>query len=180
MSGKTGDSLGSVGTTSANRTKRLARLFRSKKYRSSYVSTHLRAFLAAQFRVLRGELSQSEFGQKIGKPQTVISRLENTGYGKMTISTLIDIASRLDIALIIRFVDFPTFLRLTEDMSERAFNPPVFGQVRIDLERGDLGGAEIASTMGQFAINDNKVNRAVETGSDSGECDYQFRASAVA
>ena len=79
-------------------------------FRASYLAHHLRAFLADQIRVLRGELSQREFRELIGKPQSVISRLEDEEYGKVTLQTLIDIATKLDIGLLVRFVDFPKFL----------------------------------------------------------------------
>jgi hypothetical protein len=40
-----------------------------------YVATHLRTWLAGQVRALRGSMSQKQFGEVIGKPQTVVSRL---------------------------------------------------------------------------------------------------------
>lgn len=88
----------------------------------------LREFLADQIRALRGDLSQKAFGKLIGKPQRVVSRLENEDYGKVTLQTLIDIAEKLDIALVVRFTDFPTFLRSTTDVSETAFAPRAFRQ----------------------------------------------------
>jgi transcriptional regulator with XRE-family HTH domain len=88
----------------------------------------LRAFLADQIRALRGDLSQKAFGDLIGKPQSVVSRLENEDYGKVTLQTLIDIAEKLDIALIVRFTDFPTFLHSTADVSESALGPRAFTQ----------------------------------------------------
>lgn len=89
--------------------------------------THsLRAFLADQIRALRGDLSQKAFGALIGKPQSVVSRLENEDFGKVTLETLIDIAEKLDIALLVQFTDFPTFLRSTTDVSESAFAPGPF------------------------------------------------------
>jgi transcriptional regulator with XRE-family HTH domain len=86
----------------------------------------LRAFLADQIRALRGDLSQRAFGALIGKPQSVVSRLESEDYGKVSLQTLIDIAEQLDIALLVRFTDFPTFLRATADQSETAIAPSAF------------------------------------------------------
>ena len=94
-----------------------------REFRTSYMAQHLRAFLADQIRALRGETSQREFGDRIGKPQSVVSRLENEEYGKVSLQTLIDVAAKLDIALLVRFVDFPTFRRATSDMSEQAVAP---------------------------------------------------------
>src|SRR5215813_2726671 len=102
------------------RTSRLIKALGKSEFRHAYMARQLKAFLADQIRALRGDLTQSEFGNRIGKPQSVISRLEKQADRQISIQTLIDIARRLDIAVIIRFVDFPTFLRYTEDYSDEA------------------------------------------------------------
>jgi transcriptional regulator with XRE-family HTH domain len=79
------------------------------------MARQLKAFLASQIRALRADASQKDFGDRIGKPQSVVSRLEKQADRHISVQTLIDIAERLDIAVIIRFVDFPTFLRYTDD-----------------------------------------------------------------
>jgi hypothetical protein len=83
-------------------------------------------------RKFRGDKSQSEFGDLIGKQQTVISRLEDAGYGKWTLQTLFDVAEKLDLAVIARFVDHSTFLRLTENMSDEASEPKPYNQGAMD------------------------------------------------
>ncbi len=102
---------------------RLAEKFRKKAYRDRYVEAHSKQFLARQIRELRGQQSQAEFGDVIGKAQTIVSRLENPYYGKWNLSTLFDVAAKLNRAVIVRIVDFPTFLRLTEDLSDEAAAP---------------------------------------------------------
>jgi len=96
------------------------------EFRAGYLAQHLRAFLADQIRVLRGERSQREFGEVLDKPQSVVSRLEDEEYGKVSLQTLIDIATKLDIGLLVRFVDFATFLRETNNFSEGATAPPAY------------------------------------------------------
>ncbi len=98
-----------------------------REFRSSYMAHHLRAFLADQIRNLRGSRSQKAFGALIGKPQSVISRLEDEDYGKVALQSLIDIAGKLDVALLVRYVDFPTFLAVTRDFSQYAVAPPGYG-----------------------------------------------------
>ena len=114
------------------RTKALVSKLGKKKYRDAYLSSHLRMFLANQIRALRGNLSQKAFGQLIGKPQSVVSRLESSDYGKVTLQTLLDIASKLDVALLIRFVNYPAFLRATDDMSMAAQKPTAYDQAEMD------------------------------------------------
>jgi transcriptional regulator with XRE-family HTH domain len=77
-------------------------------------------------------MSQEEFGRLLGKPQSVVSRLEDPEYGKVTLQTLLDIASKLDVALIVRFADYPTYLNVTSDVSPRALRPPRFNQREIE------------------------------------------------
>jgi transcriptional regulator with XRE-family HTH domain len=107
--------------------------FSDRDFRASYTAHHLRAFLADQIRGLRGDASQKEFGARIGKPQSVVSRLENEDYGKVSLQTLIDVAARLDIGLVVRFVDFPTFLRTTADFAEDAMVPAPYSAEAVEV-----------------------------------------------
>ena len=110
-------------TEFVRRLDRVSKKFANDKFRQSYMVQMVRTFLGAQMRALRGKQSQTAFGRVIDKPQPVISRLESESYGKLTISTLIEIAERLRLGLIIRFVDFPTFMKITQADSERALKP---------------------------------------------------------
>jgi hypothetical protein len=112
-----------------SRTERLAEQFKREKFRRSYFARQLKIFLAAQIRALRGDRTQTEFGELIGKPQSVVARLERESYGKVNLQTLIDIAQKLDIALIVRFVNFSTFLEWTKDYSQEALAPQSYGGV---------------------------------------------------
>jgi len=104
----------------------LRQKFKDRKYREAYVTQHLKTFLASQIRALRGTLSQTEFGRFLGKPQSVVSRLESSDYGKLTLQTLQEIAGKMDVALIVRFVSHDAFLKITEDFSEEAYRPPSY------------------------------------------------------
>jgi hypothetical protein len=83
-------------------------------------------------REFRGDMSQTEFGALIDKQQTVVSRLEDPNYGKWTLQTLFDVARKRDVAVFVRFVDFPTFLRLSRDMGAAAVHPAPYNQDAID------------------------------------------------
>ncbi len=131
------------------RSVRLAEKMRSKAYRDAYVASHTRQFLARQMRAFRGERSQMQFGDIIGKRQTVVSRLEDPNYGKWTLQTLFDVARKLDVAVLVRFVDFPTFIELTNDMSEKAARPQTYDQSDIEIAVSDeqkvIGDSEISN-----------------------------------
>jgi len=138
-------------TADSPRISRLGREIGDVPFRASYFTSQLKAFLADQIRALRGDQSQAEFGRIIGKPQSVVSRLENEAYGQLSLQTLIDIANKLDIALLVRFVDWPTFLRFTEDYSSEAFAPAPFSQQQIDaLVREEEARAKANKLMDMF------------------------------
>ena len=90
-------------------------------------------FLAQQIRALRGDMSQEEFGKLFGTPQSVVSQLRRPiAYGKFTLQTLLEVAAALNRAVLARIVDFPTFLRFTEDMSEQAICPAEYDSEVLD------------------------------------------------
>ena len=111
---------------------RLAQKMRQPRYRESYVGSHVRQFLARQMRSMRNGTSQEEFGVIVGKPQNVVSRFEDPYYGKWTLTSLLEIASKLDRAVIVRFVDYPTFLKFTQDQSEEAAAPEKYKQEKLE------------------------------------------------
>lgn len=117
----------------SHRVASLTKKLKNKKYRDSYLASHTKMFLANQISSLQGEMSQEEFGKLLDKPQPIISRLQNPEYGKYTLQTLLEIASKLDVALIARFVDYPTFLKLTNDFSDEALRPASFNPDQLEL-----------------------------------------------
>jgi transcriptional regulator with XRE-family HTH domain len=87
---------------------------RDKESFDPYAASRLKALVADQIKQLRGDMSQEEFGKLLGKPQSVISRLEDPNYGKVTLQTLLEIAAKLDVALAVQFVSHATYQRLME------------------------------------------------------------------
>jgi transcriptional regulator with XRE-family HTH domain len=91
-----------------------------KEFRDEFLSSAVRLGISIQTQVLRGNRSQKEFAAVTGKTQTQISRLENAKSGGVSLQTLIDIASALNIGLSVRFVDYDTMLDQVNDMSDQA------------------------------------------------------------
>src|SRR5262245_13462252 len=90
-----------------------------KAYRDTYVADHVRGGIASQIRGLRDDRgwTQGELSRLLGKPQSVVSRLEDTSYGKVTIQTLLGVAAAFDVALQVRFISYSSFLQQTRDLS---------------------------------------------------------------
>jgi hypothetical protein len=110
----------------------LAEKFHNKDYRDGYVAAHTRGVLARQMRNFREELPQADFAAKIGKQKTVVSRLENPAYSGWSLRTMLEIARKENVAVFVRFVDFPTFLKYSDDMSDAAMRPRSYDQREID------------------------------------------------
>jgi hypothetical protein len=119
-------------TTIIQRLASLARRFRDKRYRDGYVAAHTRNVLARQMRNFRGELSQVKFAELIGKRPTQIQRLESPAYSGWSLRTMLEIARKLDLAVIVRFVDYPTFVKSSGDLSDEALRPAPYDQGAID------------------------------------------------
>jgi len=102
--------------------------FQEKPYRDAYVATHIRNNIAYQLRAIREQRNwtQEELAQKANKTQNTISRLEDPEYGKLTIKTLLEIASALDVALLIKFVPFSKFFTEISDLSPEALSAKSF------------------------------------------------------
>ena len=169
----------------SHRISRLAKKMADKDYRHSYVASYNRQFLSRQMREFRGDSSQTEFGMAIDKQQTVVSRLEDPNYGKWTLQTLFDVAAKLDIAVVVRFTNFPTFLRTTDDRSSSAISPSSYDQKVVDNFAREQDTAEDGSqalrqffdyskggkqrldfgfndSCNDFVVNDNKGMRSDE------------------
>jgi len=92
---------------------------KSKGYRQAFVEENVKTGIAFQVRALREHRSwmQKELGDRLNKPQNVISRIEDPDYGRFTIRTLLDLAAAFDVALLIKFVSFGELLNQLRDLS---------------------------------------------------------------
>jgi transcriptional regulator with XRE-family HTH domain len=111
-----------------NLARRLIDKLSKKTYREAYVADQVRTGIAYQIRALREQRSwnQGKFSEELDKPQSVTSRLENPDYGKLSLKTLLEVASTFDVALLVRFVSFPEFLRQNQDVSAEALQVSSF------------------------------------------------------
>jgi transcriptional regulator with XRE-family HTH domain len=111
--------------------------FKDKTYRDSYLQTQVRGGIAYQIRALRDKfgLSQTDFATKVGKKQSVISRLESTEYGRVSVQTLLDVACALDVALLVRFVSYPEFLDRGQSMAASDMQPDTIEETLITVDQ---------------------------------------------
>jgi len=115
--------------------KRLLEDLKNKEARDAYVGSHVRSGPAYQIRAMRNARgwSQGELGRLMGeKPQSTVARLENPDYGQFSMSTLLEVASAFDVALLVRFVSYSDFLRLVTDATPGALAPLQFSDDTFD------------------------------------------------
>jgi len=124
-----------------------------KEFRDEFVADQIRLRIATLIRALREQpdrdWSQTELGQRMGgKPQSVISRLEDPDYGKWTVQTLLETAAAFGLPLWIDMPEWEDWLRLIGDIPSsrtrrRSFNQTILaGQAkaaRHGVETGSIG-----------------------------------------
>jgi len=115
--------------------KRFADELTEKEMRDAYRAAQTRTYLACQIRALRNQRdwTQEDLGEALGVPQSQVSRIENREYGRLSLSTLQDLASAFDVGLLVKFVSYETFLLHTRDLSEEDLQVQSFSHRALDL-----------------------------------------------
>lgn len=101
---------------------------REKEYRDAYVQSQIRMTLPLQIRELRKrrEWTQPELAERAGMGQPRISELEKPGERRLTVETLLRLASAFDVGLQIRFVPFGELIDWGEGIDIDNFNVKPF------------------------------------------------------
>ena len=106
----------------------LAAKFTDKAYRDAFVAEQIFSRLPLKMRCLREDqdLTQRQLGDLAGMKQTWVSKLEDPNYGKLTIATLLKVASALDVGLQIDFVPYSKVLSDAVYRTSGSFAVPKF------------------------------------------------------
>lgn len=109
---------------------RLLGKLQSKKYRGAYVAAETATGIAYQIRALREQRqwTQDELGQRLGKRQNAVSRLEDPDYGRLSVKTLVELASAFDVGLLVKFVPFGQMIMEIADRSPQGLEVASFSE----------------------------------------------------
>jgi transcriptional regulator with XRE-family HTH domain len=103
--------------------------FHDPEARHDYAEEFLNSYLALQIKTLRQQRqwTQEELGNRAGEmKQSRISALERADYERWTLQTLKRLAKAFDLALVVRFESFGTFLEEMTSLSREALERPSF------------------------------------------------------
>jgi transcriptional regulator with XRE-family HTH domain len=132
----------------------LAEKFKNKEYRDAFVAEQIFSRLPLKIRSIREEqeLTQRQLGELADMAQTWVSKLEDPNYGKLTISTLLKLASAFDVGLHIDFVPFSKVLDGAMRLRSQSFCVPKFEEDKGFLYSSGVVGASNVSVTEVISV----------------------------
>jgi transcriptional regulator with XRE-family HTH domain len=116
------------------RTEKLIDQLSEKEYRDEFVADQVRGRIALLVRALREQdgrkWSQTDLGERMRKPQSVVSRIENPDH-KVSLQTLLEVAAGFDLPLYVDILDWDDWFRRMSDFSTDKMHRQSFDAERL-------------------------------------------------
>lgn len=111
----------------------LVRELTDRDFRNEYMMDQVRTYIAFQIRALREQRRwlQGDLAKAADKTQSVISRLEDPDYGKLSLQTCLEIAIAFDLPLLVQFVEWDDWLTRMSNVSPSALRKRSFDANRL-------------------------------------------------
>jgi transcriptional regulator with XRE-family HTH domain len=111
----------------------LVRELTDAEFRHEYMADQVRSWIAFQIRALREQRrwNQADLARESGKTQSVISRVEDPDYGKLSLQTCLELAAAYDLPLLVQFVEWDDWLSRMSNMSPSALRKRSFDANRL-------------------------------------------------
>jgi transcriptional regulator with XRE-family HTH domain len=103
------------------------------EFRHEYMMDQVRSYIAFQIRALREQRrwNQADLAKAANKTQSVISRLEDPDYGKLSLQSCLEIAVAFDLPLLVQFVEWEDWLKRMSNLSPSALRKRSFDANRL-------------------------------------------------
>src|SRR5260370_22628243 len=108
----------------------LQKKLKNKEYRDSFAAEYIYSRVPLKIRAMRERrgLSQQELGKLAGVKQEWVCKLEDPNYGRLTLATLLKIASTFDVGLNVDIVPFSEILDRSTHLSSQDFDVASFDE----------------------------------------------------
>jgi transcriptional regulator with XRE-family HTH domain len=114
-----------------------------EEFREAFMADQVRSHIALAIRALRRQperqWSQKQLGERAGKPQSWISKLEDPDYGQVTLQTLFEIANAFKLPLLVQFPEWGDWLERLRDQSRTALEKNSFNLDRLVTSNAAAG-----------------------------------------
>jgi transcriptional regulator with XRE-family HTH domain len=142
--------------------KELVRELADEEFRHEYMMDQVRSYIAFQIRALREQRrwSQEDLAKEADKTQSVISRLEDPDYGKLSLQSCLEIAVAYDLPLLVQFVEWDDWLYRMSNVSPSALRKRSFDAEKLLEKHRRLSATANDSADENTALQDTGLGSA--------------------